>query len=134
VCRRYTQCSVDIGTSKATIEPSSGRVQYLGVTMNRAARIGQYTRTGQVWCTTDVWDAAQSQIQEWAKEQRTNQCEAAPTMSDHIAVNCVELGEHRVVPEPMSPRCIAAIPCSEQDGAPESHENDGMKLMDAHHM
>ncbi len=60
---------VDAGAADATIVPSTGRVDYRGRVMNRAARIAAKAQAGQVWSSRAAWVQAQEGDEDVAVEE-----------------------------------------------------------------
>jgi class 3 adenylate cyclase len=53
------QVGLDVGPASHTLGATSGRLEYRGKVMNRAARIAGHASAGHVVCSTAVWRAAE---------------------------------------------------------------------------
>jgi len=98
---RY-KVGIDIGTVSGDMSAVTGRLNYRGKVMNRAARIAERAFSGQCWCSAGVWECSLS-------DERFEQPDCN--------LQFRELGQHLLkgVQEPMQ-----LVQCSLRSSAPVS--------------
>ncbi|KAF5841267.1 nucleotide cyclase, partial [Dunaliella salina] len=67
---------IDWGAVKADLHAATARVTFRGRVMNRAARISNVAKCGQVWCSEGAWEAAAPEINNLDRYPHTTKCGA----------------------------------------------------------
>jgi hypothetical protein len=114
----------DSGRVTAAVNPTTGRMDYRGRAMNRAARVASKAATGQVVCSAAAWDAAEADIDGHARTMVGTSVGEFPLkgLSDTTEIFHVQWGDQAEVPAPSSPR--RRFQPHEQEGQPHTHTAD----------